>query len=42
MTVDFDSLEDDAVTVRDRDTTEQVRVPIADLVAELRRRTGEE
>ena len=32
VTVDFDSLEDDAVTVRDRDTTEQVRVPIADLV----------
>ena len=27
VTVDFDSLEDDAVTVRDRDTTEQVRVP---------------
>jgi glycyl-tRNA synthetase len=41
VTVDFDSLEDDAVTVRDRDTTEQVRVPIADLVSELRRRTGE-
>jgi glycyl-tRNA synthetase len=42
VTVDFDSLEDDAVTVRDRDTTEQVRVPIADLVATLRRRMGEE
>jgi glycyl-tRNA synthetase len=42
VTVDFDSLEDDAVTVRDRDTTEQVRVPIADLLGELRRRTGEE
>ena len=28
MTVDFDSLEDQAVTIRDRDTTEQVRVPI--------------
>ena len=42
VTVDFDSLEDDAVTVRDRDTTEQVRVPIADLVHELRRRAGEE
>jgi glycyl-tRNA synthetase len=40
VTVDFDSLEDDAVTVRDRDSTEQVRVPIADLVAELQRRTG--
>jgi glycyl-tRNA synthetase (class II) len=30
------------VTVRDRDSTEQVRVPIEGLVAELRRRTGEE
>ena len=29
VTVDFDSLEDRAVTIRDRDTTEQVRVPIA-------------
>jgi len=31
VTVDFDSLEDGAVTIRDRDTTEQVRVPIAEL-----------
>jgi glycyl-tRNA synthetase len=38
VTVDFDSLEDDAVTVRDRDTTEQVRVPVAGLLDELRRR----
>ena len=29
--VDFDSLEDDSVTIRDRDTTEQVRVKIAEL-----------
>ena len=28
VTVDFDSLDDNAVTIRDRDTTEQVRVPI--------------
>jgi glycyl-tRNA synthetase len=41
VTVDFDSLEDRAVTVRDRDTTEQVRVPIDTLLAELRARTGE-
>jgi glycyl-tRNA synthetase len=41
VTVDFDSLEDDAVTVRERDSTAQVRVPIAGLVDELRRRTGE-
>ncbi len=38
VTVDFDSLEDNAVTVRDRDTTEQVRVPVDGLVAELSRR----
>jgi glycyl-tRNA synthetase len=31
VTVDFDSLDDGAVTVRDRDSTEQVRVPIAEL-----------
>ncbi len=41
VTVDFDSLEDGAVTVRDRDTTEQVRVGIADVVAELRGRAGQ-
>ena len=31
VTVDFDTLEDNAVTVRDRDTMEQVRIPIAEL-----------
>ena len=40
VTVDFDSLEDNAVTVRDRDTTEQVRVPIADLLPEITNRLG--
>lgn len=40
VTVDFDSLEDRAVTIRDRDTTEQVRVPMAGLDAELRSRLG--
>ena len=39
VTVDFDSLEDRAVTVRDRDNTLQVRVPLHALVAELRGRT---
>lgn len=38
VTVDFDSLVDGAVTVRDRDSTEQVRVPIGELVDELRTR----
>jgi glycyl-tRNA synthetase len=40
VTVDFDSLDDEAVTVRDRDTTEQVRVPIADLLATLQAKLG--
>ena len=38
VTVDFDTLEDRAVTVRDRDSLEQVRVPIDGLVAELQSR----
>jgi glycyl-tRNA synthetase len=38
VTVDFDSLDDGAVTVRDRDTMEQARVPISNLVGELHRR----
>ena len=29
VTVDFDTLDDDAVTIRERDSMEQVRVPIA-------------
>ena len=35
ITVDFDSLDDNAVTIRDRDTMEQARIPIASLNAEL-------
>lgn len=31
ITYDFDSVEDNAVTVRDRDTMEQVRMPISEL-----------
>ncbi len=38
VTVDFDTLEDKAVTVRDRDTMEQERVPIDGLVAYLSER----
>jgi len=33
ITVDFDTLEDNTVTVRDRDTMEQVRMPIGQLAA---------
>ena len=35
MTVDFDSLEDGTVTLRDRDTLLQKRVHIDQLVAEV-------
>jgi glycyl-tRNA synthetase len=41
VTVDFESLNDGAVTVRDRDSTGQVRVPVDGLLGELRSRTGE-
>jgi glycyl-tRNA synthetase len=36
VTIDFDTLEDKAVTIRERDSMEQVRVPIAGLVEALR------
>jgi len=38
VTVDFDSLEDNAVTIRERDTTEQIRVPISGLLDAVRDR----
>jgi glycyl-tRNA synthetase len=38
VTVDHQSLEDEAVTVRDRDTWEQERVKVADLPAYIRER----
>jgi len=40
ITVDGDTLTDGTVTLRDRDTTEQERIPIADAVAAVRRRLG--
>ncbi|MDZ4827079.1 MAG: glycine--tRNA ligase [Actinomycetota bacterium] len=40
VTIDFESLDDNAVTVRDRDTMAQDRVPIAELVGTLRTRLG--
>ena len=40
VTVDFQSLEDHAVTIRDRDSMSQVRVPVADLQAALREKLG--
>jgi len=40
VTVDFDSLDDKAVTIRDRDTMEQIRVPIDDLMTVLPDKLG--
>ena len=31
VTVDFDTLDDNCVTIRDRDTMEQIRMPIAEV-----------
>jgi glycyl-tRNA synthetase len=38
VTVDFDSLDDHAVTIRERDSMAQDRVPVADLVGYLKER----
>ena len=40
ITIDFDTLEDQTVTVRDRDSMEQVRLPIEQLVAYLTEKTA--
>ncbi len=40
VTVDFDSLEDNAVTIRERDSMAQVRVPIPDLPRRLGEKLG--
>ena len=40
VTVDFPSLEDNAVTIRERDSMAQVRVPIAELVPAIREKLG--
>ncbi|MEZ4501178.1 MAG: glycine--tRNA ligase [Dehalococcoidia bacterium] len=41
VTIDFETIDDDAVTIRDRDTMAQRRVPIAGLVEALRERIEE-
>ena len=38
VTVDFDTLTDDAVTIRERDSMQQTRVPITGLIAALQER----
>ena len=39
VTVDFDTAEDHSVTVRDRDTMEQIRLPIDQLKAYIADKT---
>jgi glycyl-tRNA synthetase len=36
VTIDFDSLEDKQVTIRERDSMEQIRVPVTELVSTLK------
>ena len=40
ITVDHQTMEDDTVTLRDRDTLEQVRIPVPELTGELTSRLG--
>jgi glycyl-tRNA synthetase len=40
VTIDFDSLDDDAVTVRERDSMSQQRVKVAELVPALHDQLG--
>ena len=40
VTIDHQTMQDDTVTLRDRDSTEQVRLPIAGLVPALIERIG--
>jgi glycyl-tRNA synthetase len=42
VTVDFESLEDNAVTIRDRDSMKQIRVPVATLVDTLNKKLSGE
>lgn len=41
VTIDFQSLEDNMVTIRDRDSMEQIRVPVAALTASLRQKLAD-
>ncbi len=40
LTIDHQTMEDDTVTLRDRDSTEQQRIPIGNLIPELEERIG--
>lgn len=40
ITIDFDTLEDDTVTIRDRDTLEQQRIKISDIISVVKDKTA--
>jgi glycyl-tRNA synthetase len=40
VTIDFDSLEDNQVTIRERDSMDQIRVPIKEVVSHLQKKLG--
>ncbi len=40
VTIDFESLNDEAVTIRERDSQAQVRVPVGGLLEALREKLG--
>ena len=40
MTIDFDSLDDDTVTIRDRDTMQQDRVAISEVANIIREKVA--
>ncbi len=42
ITIDFDTLEDDTVTIRERDTLQQERIPISEIKDRLRRQVSME
>jgi glycyl-tRNA synthetase (class II) len=41
VTIDGQTIEDGTVTLRDRDTLEQTRIPADEVVSEIERRLGE-
>ncbi|MBI3987196.1 MAG: hypothetical protein HY343_09765, partial [Lentisphaerae bacterium] len=40
VTIDFDTLTDDTVTVRDRDSMKQIRLPVKELTEHFRQAIG--
>jgi glycyl-tRNA synthetase len=41
LTIDYDTLEDNTITIRDRDTTEQKRISVEDAISEVQKRLAQ-